>query len=238
MLVALLVLSAAALACDDGEPQVASAPTLSVTPRSVVATTTPPATSGPVVASPTPAPAASPAVSPTGTATARPPLSPSPTAVRVDGTVAPQNFGSTDPVTVKSNPDPLRGTALLRDVRLGVHAEEGGWDRIVFEFAGDLPPGAISYVPSVVACGSGAPVTVQGGAVLAVRFDQTAAHTEAGQPTVARRVIEGPGGTILEARQTCDFEGEVSWAVGVKGRQRFKVTLLENPRRVVIDIQQ
>jgi hypothetical protein len=155
----------------------------------------------------------------------------------VDGTIAPQNPGNTDPVTVKANPDPPRGQAILRDVRLGVHPEEGGWDRIVFEFAGDLPPGRIEYVESAVGCGSGLPVPVRGAAVLSVRFDQTAAHTEAGQPTVARTSIAGPGATILEARQTCDFEGEVTWAVGVKGRQRFKVTLLDNPRRVVIDVR-
>jgi hypothetical protein len=81
-------------------------------------------------------------------------------------------------------------------------------------------------------------VTVEGQAILLVRFDQAAAHTDAGQLTVARREVAGPGETILEARQVCDFEGEVSWAIGVKGRQRFKVTLLDAPRRVVIDVKQ
>ena len=198
---------AALSGCDDAEPEMAREPQV----------LTPTASAAPA-ASATPQPATA-----TTVATLRPSLSPasSPAPPRVDGTVAPQGFGGTDPVTVKSNPDPLRGTALLRDVRLGVHAEEGGWDRIVFEFAGDLPPGSIAYVPSVVGCGSGAPVTLRGGAVLAVRFDQTAAHTEAGQPTIRSATIQGPGETILEARQTCDFEGEVSWAVGLKGRQRF-----------------
>lgn len=152
--------------------------------------------------------------------------------------MAPQGFGGTEPVTVKSNPDPLSGSATLRDVRLGLHPEEGGWDRLVFEFAGDLPPGSVSYVPSVSACGSGAPVMLPGTALLAVRFSQTAAHTDAGQPTIRRATLPGAGGIVLEARQTCDFEGEVSWAIGLKERQRFKVTLLDRPRRVVIDIKQ
>jgi hypothetical protein len=153
--------------------------------------------------------------------------------------VAPEGFGSTDPVTVKSNPDPLppQGNVVLRDVRLGVHPEQGGWDRIVFAFEEILPPGSIEYVPSVSACGSGMPVTVEDDAMLLVRFDQTAAHTEAGQPTVARRAIPGPGETILEARLVCDFEGVVEWAIGVEDRQRFKVTLLDGPRRVVIDVK-
>jgi hypothetical protein len=154
--------------------------------------------------------------------------------------VAAQGFGGTETVTVKSNPDPLplQGNVLLRDVRLGVHPEEGGWDRIVFEFKENLPPGSIAYVPSANACGSGMPVTVAGDSILLVRFDQAAAHTDAGQPTVGRREIPGPGETLLEARQVCDFEGEVSWAIGVKHRQRFKVTLLDAPRRVVIDVKQ
>lgn len=184
--------------------------------------------------SPSPIAASAP---PSVQATTTPRPSVAPAASRTDGTVAPENAGATEPVTVKANPDPLEGSALLRDVRLGVHPEEGGWERIVFEFAGDLPPGMIAYVPGVVGCGSGAPVPVRGAAVLAVRFSRTAAHSQAGVPTMARSVLQGAGETILEARQTCDFEGEVAWAVGVSGRKRFKVTLLANPRRVVVDIK-
>ena len=225
----MLSFATATLGCDDGDgsPQAANEAPALISPA-------------PASASPMPA-ATSPTATATVTATAppRPSATPSPApAARVDGTVAPQNAGATDPVTVKANPDPLRGTALLRDVRLGVHPEESGWDRIVFEFGDDLPPGAIAYVPSVSACGSGAPVTLRGAAVLAVRFSQAAAHTEAGRPTLPRTTIPASGETILEARQTCDFEGEVGWAIGVKDRQRFKVTLLANPRRVVIDIKQ
>jgi hypothetical protein len=212
------------LACDDGDE--------------MPATNTPTAASTATPVTPATPAATARSATPTSAVTPRPSASPSPTPSRIDGTVAPQNFGSTDPVTVKSNPDPLRGTALLRDVRLGVHPEEGGWERIVFEFGDTLPPGTISYVPSVAACGSGAPVMVKGDAVLAVRFSQAAAHTDAGQPTLPRTTLEGAGNTILEARQTCDFEGEVAWAIGVKDRQRFKVTLLAEPRRVVIDIKQ
>jgi len=173
----------------------------------------------------------------TPSASPGPAASPTP-AGRVDGTVAPEGFGGTDPVTIKANPDPLPGGALLRAVRLGVHPEEGGWDRIVFEFAGDLPPGSVSYVPSVAGCGSGMPISLKGSALLVVRFNQSAAHTDAGQPTVARTSLAGPGPAILEARQTCDFEGEVSWALGLAARQRFKVTLLANPTRVVVDVKQ
>jgi hypothetical protein len=220
---AIVTLALCAAACDDGnDTQAALDPTGTTVPA-------PPSTPTPTTAQST---------SPPTTPTARPAVTPAPTVGRIDGTVAPQGFGGTDPVTVKSNPDPLQGTALLRDVRLGVHPEEGGWDRIVFEFDEDLPPGSIAYVPSVTACGSGAPVTVAGDAVLLVRFNQSAAHTDAGQPTIQRTTLQGAGDAILEARQICDFEGQVEWALGVDDRVRFKVTLLNNPRRVVIDIKQ
>jgi hypothetical protein len=121
---------------------------------------------------------------------------------------------------------------------VGAHPEQGGWDRIVFEFADVLPPGEIKYVDSAAQCGSGAPVSIPGAsAILHVSFQTTNAHTEAGQPTTPRQV-NGPGNVIVQSQQNCDFEALVNWAVGVKAKQRFKVTRLTNPTRVVIDIKQ
>jgi hypothetical protein len=178
-------------------------------------------------------PAVTATVSPGASSTALPGSTTPP----VDGTVDPLGFGSTDPFQIKSNPDPLSKTALLRNVRVGAHPEQGGWDRIVFEFQDVRPAGNISYVNSAVQCGSGNPVTLRGTAVLFVKFDATNAHNEAGQSTVNTLQIVGPGNSILESRLTCDFEADVSWAIGTSGRQRFKVTLLENPTRVVIDVK-
>ena len=155
----------------------------------------------------------------------------------VDGTVDPLGFGGVEPVTIKSNPDPISGAALLRDVRVGSHPEQGGWDRIVFEFADVRPPGEVRYVQQASQCGSGFPVVLPGTAMLLVAFQSANAHTDAGQPTVANREINGPGGVILQSRQICDFEAHVDWAIGLRSQQRFKVTLLTNPTRVVIDIK-
>jgi hypothetical protein len=172
---------------------------------------------------------------PAATAT-KPPASATPPA---DGTVDPLNAGDTVPVNVKSNPDPFTGQALLKDVRMGVHPEQGGWDRIVFEFQGPaLPPATVQYVNSASQCGSGAAVALKGAAILQVRVGQAAAHDQNGNPTFAAQTIPGPGTTILEAKSTCDFEGVVVWALGIKGKQNFKVTTLQNPTRLVIDIKQ
>jgi hypothetical protein len=70
-----------------------------------------------------------------------------------------------------------------------------------------------------------------------VSFQATNAHTEAGQPTTPRQ-IAGPGGVIVQGQLSCDFEAQVEWAIGVKAKQRFKVTRLSSPTRLVIDIKQ
>ncbi len=171
------------------------------------------------------------------TATAAPATSTPTGFPRVDGTVDPLGFGGTDPQTIKANPDPPSGVSVLRDVRVGAHPEEGGWDRIVFEFKDTLPAGTISYQPAAVGCGSGEPIPVQGQAILIAKFQPAQAHDDAGNATVKSTRMAGPGNAFVEARSICDFEADVQWAIGVKSMQRFKVTRLSNPTRVVIDIK-
>lgn len=186
----------------------------------------------PTAAPSTPLAARTPAPSsPTAT---RPPSTPAP-----DGTVDPLGGGDTENKTVKAQPGEFGGQALLKDVRMGVHPELGGWDRIVFEFSGpNLPPATIGYVGTASQCGSGALVTLKGAAVLNVRFSQAAAHDQSAQPTFAPKALPGPGTTILEAKASCDFEGVVTWAAGIKAKQPFKMTTLQNPVRLVIDVKQ
>ncbi|MFN8506416.1 MAG: hypothetical protein U0547_02465 [Dehalococcoidia bacterium] len=185
-------------------------------------------------AKPTPTPASSataPAPTAAASATAASTSSPAP-ATATAGT------STTSPVEMPARvPSGFTGAALLRDVRIGVHPEESGWDRIVFEFTGALPAARVEYVPSVASCGSGQPVTLPGTATLAVTFRGAAAHNDAGQVTFAQQTIPGPGKTILQARQTCDFEAVLAWAAGIAGRQNFRVSQLENPYRLVIDVQ-
>jgi hypothetical protein len=173
---------------------------------------------------PTPAP-----LSPTATATAPRP-SPSPAA---EPTIDPASAG-TAPVNVAG--DALGGT--LVDVRIGLHPELGGWDRIVFEFAGGLPSAQVQYVQSATQCGSGAPLALQGQAALAVRLQPAQAHNQQGQLTISSTTVPGQGGVIVEAKSYCDFEAVVQWAIGLKAQKPFKVTRLSDPPRLVIDVKQ
>jgi hypothetical protein len=127
------------------------------------------------------------------------------------------------------------GQAELAVVRA---ASQAGFDRITFEFSGNTLPGyQIDYVtPPTTQCASGMGVTIGGQALLLVKFRPARAHTEAGQATVTERELKPALPTIVEAEQTCDFEGLVSWGVGVSAKKGYRVTELQNPSRIVVDI--
>lgn len=138
----------------------------------------------------------------------------------------------TDPVTIIGGTD----IVILDDVRIGAHPGEG-FDRIVFEFEDGLPNETdIEYRNSVAQCGSGSPVSLDGAGNLVVTMHGAQAHNEQGQSTIDDNTLNGTGAAILEAVQTCDFEGVVQWAIGTDQIAGFKVTTLANPDRIVVDI--
>lgn len=180
--------------------------------------------------------------SPTPTQTASPAASASAT---TGGTPAPEPTetpgggfsGGTDPVT--ATPPAGLQQAVLADVRAAAHED---YDRIVFEFQGNQLPGyTVQYDEKAVACGSGQDLTafVGGGSapagLLLVDMRPAAAHNESGQAT-AIRDLNANLGTIKRAFRICDFEGVVTYAVAFSGEQPFKVTALQNPPRLVIDV--
>jgi hypothetical protein len=81
------------------------------------------------------------------------------------------------------------------------------------------------------------PVSIRGASTISVRFEGAQAHDDAGKLTIDATQLAGPGKSILEARQTCDFEGQVQWGIGVSGDKDFQVTSLTNPSRLVIDVR-
>lgn len=117
-------------------------------------------------------------------------------------------------------------------------ARNQGFDRVVFQFAGDTVPGYhLEYVDRPVrACGSGDAVAVAGDAWLEVRLEPAQAHDEAGRATVASRVRYPRLPSVAELRSTCDFEGQVVWVLGVRSPSRFRVLELRSPARIVVDV--
>ena len=114
-----------------------------------------------------------------------------------------------------------------------------GFDRVVFEFNTPATPGFhVSYIDKPIRqCASGNTVPVAGDAWLEVRMIPAQAHTDAGQPTIAQtnRTVNLPN--LRQLVQTCDFEGHVTWVLGVGNPKRFRVVELTNPSRIVVDVK-
>lgn len=124
--------------------------------------------------------------------------------------------------------------ATLLAVRTARHAD---YERIAFEFD-RLPNYKVEYIDRpVIACGSGDTVPLPGDAWLEVDLRPANAHTEQGRPTIGTRSFAPAYPNLLELKLTCDFEAQVTWVAGLRSPNRFRVTELRDPARLVVDIR-
>ena len=129
---------------------------------------------------------------------------------------------------------------VLRDVETMAGASSGaGYDRVVFEFAGDSVPGYdVEYTTAPVRrCGSGSPVALAGAGRLVVRFEPARAHDEQGNPSPAERERATGLPTLKDMKLVCDFEGQVEWVLGVAAAAPYRVSETTGPARLVVDIR-
>lgn len=153
------------------------------------------------------------------------------------GASVPDFEGGTDPVEGEAQGD---ATALLTDVRV---ARNEGFDRVVFEFAGDDLPGYdVRYVEGPFAtAGEGADVTVEGDFFLQVNMQGGSGfNLDTGEQTYFGEDRIVPDGTvrITDLVQIGDFEALLEWVVGTNRQVPFKVTTLSSPSRIVVDLDQ
>lgn len=144
--------------------------------------------------------------------------------------------GAVDRVEVKGH---ASGVVILDAVRTARH---NGFDRMVFEFRGSqLPDYLVEYARETpTQCGSGAPVSVPGAARLFVRLSPAQAHALVGndeRSTLASRALQPRYPTVRALTLNCDFEGVVSWVVGLSERKPFRVSTLGAPARLVVDVE-
>ncbi len=136
------------------------------------------------------------------------------------------------------------GTGILVDVNTGRH---DGFDRIVFDFGGALPGYSVEQFAQPVTepgiepfseCGSGRPVEIAGASFLVVRFSPAAAHdVDTGEPAFELRELTPGLPMLLEAQSTCDFEGEVTWVVGLSEETDFRVFELDVTIGLLVDVR-
>ena len=163
--------------------------------------------------------------------------SPSATPARSPASPTAEPFsGGRDPVEETPSGSPPLGGALLVDVRTG---EQAGFDRITFEFEGGLPGYLVEYVePPIIADPSGLEVEIEGSAFIHIRMEPAAAHDpNTGDETYAGPLELKPAlPSLLEAERTGDFEAVLNWVLGLSEEADFRVTTLQEPPRLVIDI--
>lgn len=157
---------------------------------------------------------------------------------------------SSPPSTAAPLPPPITAPApagaqrgYLTAVRVAA-SDNGGGSRVVFEFDPNVPAYRIEYIERpVTEDGSGDEVTVEGEAVLQVRLEDAGGARIDGETVIL--TYEGPdrvrstgtGGVVTEAVDTGDFEGVVTWAVGLRKKvPAIAVTTLTGPPRLVIDV--
>jgi hypothetical protein len=144
--------------------------------------------------------------------------------------------------TAEAAPD--APTRLLTDVRAGVH---DCYERVTFEFK-PMPGDAAGPVHwkvgyetgPITEDGSGRPVSVKGASHLVVHLSaQSADLSKADAPPTytGPTSLQAAGSRrIQEIRRTGDFEGYITWVIGLDQRRPFKVTTQDGPARVVVDV--
>jgi hypothetical protein len=199
--------------------------------------TTPTTTSTTAATTTTSPPGTTAATTTTSTTAATTTTSP-PGTTAVEG-IDPMEGAGTDPVSGEGTADPV---ALLTDVRTGRHE---GFDRITFEFeeGSGRPDHVVQYVePPILDDPVGEPVDVAGSAFLSINMtpassaDLSGAELRITYPGPAR--VPGNGtAELLEAVRTSDFEAVLTWVVGLADRVDFRVTTLDDPPRLVVDVR-
>lgn len=116
-------------------------------------------------------------------------------------------------------------------------ANDGSFDRIVFDERFSPSGYNVRYVKHVTADASGKRVHVRGKFFLSVSIPGTSTSGAAGTPTNVRKVYTPLLPEVVQIKKTGEFENVVSFGIGLRHRDGFRVFVLHAPRRLVIDIQ-
>lgn len=169
------------------------------------------------------------AQSPAPPTTAHSATSPAPSTTTPKPTVAP-SVQPGGPTQVCSQ----AGTYLTA-VRTGEHS---GYDRGVFQFSGTLPGYTVERVQAVYSDAKGTPIPLAGQSYLRVVFHGTSAVC----PKPLHRTYTGPTvltpyhPELLTVSAAGDFEGVLSFGIGLAAQGSYHVFTLTSPHRLMIDV--
>jgi hypothetical protein len=135
-----------------------------------------------------------------------------------------------------NNPKVPEDMPMLTAIRTGSH---DGYDRVVLQFRNDLPSWRVGYVDRVPS-ESGATVPLEGAASLFVQVDPAWAHDLDTPPYAATytgsRTLTPRSPMLRQVRLVDEFEGHLTFGVGLQRRVGFRVLELRAPPRLAIDV--
>jgi hypothetical protein len=124
------------------------------------------------------------------------------------------------------------GTANVTAVRV---SQQAGFDRFVLQFDGRVPAYTVKRQakPTFKTSASGQTITLTGNVGVLV---QVHSATESGTYTGPTDFVHPDFQALNEARLTGDFEGYVSWGLGLSKSTCMRVfTATEDPGRLIVD---
>ena len=111
-----------------------------------------------------------------------------------------------------------------------------GVDRVVFELRGGLPARrTATYVDRLISDGRGRSLRIAGQAILQVSMELADAHDATGATAPGRLAFALPN--VLTVVRSGDFEGVVTYGIGLAKRTPFTVSTRTAPSRVVVSIR-
>ena len=132
--------------------------------------------------------------------------------------------------------DPTVAIANIVDVRTGRH---DGYDRVVFEFEQGTPELTLDRAtPPFTQDASGEPIAVDGTSFLRLSMRGGTKQTDQGTSS-----YDGPTDfaaglpALVHLVEGGDFERQSTWYLGLSAESCVRVTLLEDPPRVAIDVE-
>ena len=124
------------------------------------------------------------------------------------------------------------GQAELFGAAAGCHST---FDRFVIRARFATPGYDVRYVSQIVADGSGKPVSLLGTRRIRIIVRNARGHTNAGT-NLLPSVITPRCSNLRQVKKAGDFEGVVTYGLGLRRRTGFRVFRLTAPTRIVIDV--
>lgn len=121
---------------------------------------------------------------------------------------------------------------MVSNVRVAGHE---GFDRVVFDLAGEGDPGWLTnYTENPVQQGSGNPIPYNGETSLMVGIQGTPYPFDLDMEFPDHGTYPGAG-NVTEVTYASLFEARTEFVIGVTGEMPYSVTVLQDPKRLVID---